>query len=61
MQPEDDKAVPPPATQSDVTMYKPDKPLREMTRAEVDALAERIFRRFVAANPPTEPPPDAEE
>lgn len=61
MQPEDDKPVPPPATPSDVTMFKPDKPLREMTRAEVDALAERIFRRFVAANPPTEPPPDAEE
>ncbi len=35
-------------------MYKPDKPLRDMTREEVDALADRIFQRFVVANPAKE-------
>ncbi len=55
MQPEDDKPVEPPTPQSEVTMYKPDKPLRDMTRAEVDALADRIFRRFVEKNPSSAP------
>jgi hypothetical protein len=48
---EDNKPTEPSPPQSDVTMYKPDKPLRDMTRAEVDALADRIFQRFVEKNP----------
>jgi hypothetical protein len=54
MPPEDNKPTEPSPSQSDVTMYKPDKPLRDMTRAEVDALADHIFRRFVVANPAIE-------